>query len=110
MGVGAGLKPAPMERAKLSVLQTSVYKSVTELTSQYTCRTTNGDERIPFGLPHLVVQCERRKIQPETSALGLVTITSREVLVRDTVMVIHRNGQGSPDHVIVLTFEYSEGI
>jgi hypothetical protein len=25
-----------MERAKLSVLQTSVYKSVTELTSQYT--------------------------------------------------------------------------
>jgi hypothetical protein len=35
VGVGAGLKPAQMERAKLSVLQTSVYKSVTELTSQY---------------------------------------------------------------------------
>jgi predicted RNase H-like HicB family nuclease len=28
--------------------------------------------------------------------------------VRDTVTVIHRNGQGSPDYVIVLTFEYSE--
>jgi hypothetical protein len=31
-----------MERAKLSVLQTSVYKSVTELTSQYNRLTTNG--------------------------------------------------------------------
>jgi hypothetical protein len=31
-----------MERAKLSVLQTSVYKSVTELTSQYNGLTTNG--------------------------------------------------------------------
>jgi predicted RNase H-like HicB family nuclease len=28
--------------------------------------------------------------------------------VRDTLTVIHRNGQGSPDYVIVLTFEYSE--
>ena len=28
--------------------------------------------------------------------------------MRDTVAVIHRNGQGSPDYVIVLTFEYSE--
>jgi predicted RNase H-like HicB family nuclease len=28
--------------------------------------------------------------------------------VRDTVTVIHRNGQGSLDYVIVLTFEYSE--
>ncbi len=28
--------------------------------------------------------------------------------MRDTVTVIHRNGQGSPDYVIVLTFEYSE--
>jgi hypothetical protein len=44
VGVGAGLKPAPMERAKLSVLQTSVYKSVTELTSQYNRLTTNGPQ------------------------------------------------------------------
>ena len=26
----------------------------------------------------------------------------------DTVTVIHRNGQGSPDYVILLTFEYRE--
>ncbi len=28
--------------------------------------------------------------------------------MRDTVTVIHRNGQGSPDYVVVLTFEYQQ--
>ena len=28
--------------------------------------------------------------------------------MQDTVMVIHRNGQGSPDYVVLLTFEYRE--
>ena len=28
--------------------------------------------------------------------------------MRDTAIVIHRNGQGSPDYVIVLTFEFSQ--
>ena len=30
--------------------------------------------------------------------------------MRDTVAVIHRNGQGSPDYVVLLTFEYGEEI
>lgn len=70
--------------------------------------TKSGDERIPFGLLHLVVQYQRRKIQPEASASGLVALTRLEVPVRDTITVIHRNGLGFPDYVIVLTFEYSE--
>ena len=36
-----------MERAKLSVLQTSMYKSVTELTSQYNKLRTNGKDFRP---------------------------------------------------------------
>jgi predicted RNase H-like HicB family nuclease len=28
--------------------------------------------------------------------------------MRDTVTVIHRNGQGSPDYLVLLTFEYRE--
>jgi hypothetical protein len=65
-----------MERAKLSVLQTSMYKSVTELTSQYNRLTTNGGAGAPRAARWPALTIKASTYQPKLVSRGIKSVYS----------------------------------